>query len=97
MKRGLLLSFGGNAKPAGDHCELSAAVSCFHATPRPFPPQVPDLLSSPRSPCALHRQEAQPRYDQPCDEAVVVLDNHGEGGDVPPFTRFWKHSCRGAL
>ncbi len=69
-----MLGLDGHSKEAGDEGDLPAAVPFAHPSDLSLANYVHHLISLQRSPCCFKGKEAQPRFDQPFDEAVVLLD-----------------------
>jgi hypothetical protein len=80
-----LLGLGGHSKEAGDEGDLPAAVSFAHPSDLFLANHVHHLVSLQRSPYRFNRKEPQPRFDQPFDETVVLLDQVIEVFDLPEF------------
>ncbi len=74
MKLPFLLSLGRHSKQAGDEGDLPSDVSLVHFSDLSLAYHVHGLIPMPRSPCCFNGEEAQPRFDQPLDETVVLLD-----------------------
>ena|SRR5690242_6990325 len=74
VKSHLLFSLGGHSKQAEDERNLPQAVPFVHAAHLPFPDHVHDRIALQGSPRALKGKEAQPWFDQPFDEAMILLD-----------------------
>ncbi len=72
-----------SSKEAGDEGDLSGDVSLAHPSDLFFAKHVHHLVSRPRSPCGLKRKEAEPRFDQPLEKAMVLLDQVVEVFDLP--------------
>jgi hypothetical protein len=86
VKPRLLFSLGRHSKQAGDECDLTHDVPSFHPLHLSLPDHIPDLISLQGSPRALHRKEAQSRFDASFDEAVILFDDVVEILDLPQFT-----------
>jgi hypothetical protein len=53
---------------------LLHAVSFFYAKDLPFPEHVHRFIALQGSPRGLERKEAHPEFDEPFNEAVILLD-----------------------
>jgi hypothetical protein len=84
-----LLGLGCLSKQAGDEGNLPADVFFVYTSDLSLANHVHGLVPLERSTCRFNGKEAQPRFDQPLDEAVVLLDNVVEVFDWPQFARFW--------
>src|SRR5947209_1371567 len=69
-----LLCLDGYSKQFSDECCLAWRLSFLHPSHLSFPDHVHDLISLEGSPCRFKRKEAQSRFDQPFDEAVVLFN-----------------------
>ena len=94
MARGFpfLLGLGRSSKQAGDERSLPQDVSFVDTAHLPFPDHMYDLVALQGSPCRLHRKEAHPWFDQPFDEAMVLLDEVVQVFDLSQFDRLGKDS-----
>ena len=86
----LVLSLGGHSKQAGDEGDLPQNVSFFHTTHLAFPDHVHHLVALYCSPCRFQGKEAQPWFDHPFDEAVVLLVIKAKSRSYTPLV---KHTC----
>ncbi len=81
-----MFSLGRHAKQTGDERELAHDVPFFDTTHLPFLHHVHDLISLQGSPRRLKRKEAQPRFDQWFDEAMILFDESVEEVDLLQLT-----------
>jgi hypothetical protein len=88
-----LLGLGGHSKEASDEGDLPTAVSFAHPSDLSLANHVHDLIPLERSPCRFNRKKAHPWFDQPFDEAMVLLDQGIQVFDLPQFDRCWKRSA----
>jgi hypothetical protein len=89
-----LLSLGGHSKQAGDEHHLPQDVPFFDTAHLSFPHHVHPLISLQGSPRALHRKEAQSRFDASFAEAVIWFDDGVEVLDLPQFAGVGNGSFR---
>ncbi len=68
-----LLSLGCHSKQAGDEGDLTSDVAFGHALHLPLADHVHALVPLERPVCGLERKETHPWFDQPFDQAVVLL------------------------
>src|SRR5579862_7808819 len=87
-----LFSLSGHSKEAGNKGCLPHTISFFGSAHLPFPQHIHDLITLQRLPRCLKGKEAQPRFDQPFDEAVILLDQAVEIFDLTEFTLGWKRA-----
>jgi hypothetical protein len=88
----LLFSLGSYSKQAGDERGLSRNVPLCHSLELSFADHVHHFVPLYRSPSCFKRKEAHPGFDQPFDEAVVLLHQVIEVFDLPEFDTLGKYS-----
>ena len=93
VKTSKLLCLDGYSKQFSDECCLAWRLSFLHPSHLSFPDHVHDLISLEGSPCRFKRKEAQPRFDQPFDEAVVLFNEVVHVFDLSEFDRRGKDSA----
>ena len=69
-----LFSLGRYSKQAGDEGSLPSHISFVHPVHLSLANHVHRFIVLERSSCRFYGKEAQPRFDQPFDEAVVLLN-----------------------
>ncbi len=81
-----LLRLGRHSKQLGDERNLASDISFVYPLHLPFPHDVHHLIALERSPRCLQGKEAHARFDEPFDEAAILLHNVVEVLHSPQFT-----------
>jgi hypothetical protein len=81
-----LFRLGGHPKQTGDRPGLASTCSRVPFLHLPLPQPVHDCVPLPCAPHRAKRPEAPPRFGQPLDKAVRLLDADVEVRSLPPVT-----------
>jgi hypothetical protein len=71
----ILFCLGSHSKQGGDEYHLTPDISFLDTVYLPLPHHIHRFVSLERSPCRFKREEAQPWFDQPFDEPMILLYN----------------------
>jgi hypothetical protein len=80
------LRLGRHSKQARDERNLACDVSFVYPLHLPFPHDVHHLIALERPPRCLEGKEAHTKFDEPFDEAVILLHDVVEVLHSPQFT-----------